>query len=113
MHGDAQITRAIDYLRMATAGGAAATGFSNAGELARGRDADLVVLRTNTPRGTPLNDAISFLAFAAPGADVTDVIVAGRHIVRDGAVMTLDEAEVRARVAAITHRISSEIESES
>lgn len=113
VHGDAQITRAIDYLRMATAGGAAATGFSNAGELARGRDADLVVLRTNTPRGTPLNDAISFLAFAATGADVTDVIVAGRHIVRDGAVMTLDEAEVRARVAAITHRISSEIESES
>ena len=110
-HGDAQLTRAVDYLRMATSGGAAATGFSNVGVLARGRDADFIVLRTNTPRGTPLNDAVSFLVFAASGSDVTDVIIAGRHVVRDGAVVMLDEAEVRAQVAATTHRISSEIRS--
>jgi 5-methylthioadenosine/S-adenosylhomocysteine deaminase len=109
VHENAQITRALDYLRMATSGGAAATGFSNAGVLASGRDADIVVLRTDTSRATPMNDPISFLAFAATSADVTDVIVAGQHIVRDGRVTTLDEAEVRAQVAATNQRIASEI----
>lgn len=112
IHGNAQATRALDYLRMATTGGASAAGFANAGVLAPGRDADFIVLRTDTPRGTPLNDPISFVTFAATGADVTDVFVAGRHIVRDGVVRTLDEAEIRARVAATTQRIASELGAE-
>ncbi|MGV8885620.1 MAG: amidohydrolase [Microbacteriaceae bacterium] len=112
-HANAQVTRADDYVRMATVGGAAATGFTNTGVLARGRDADIIVLRTDTPRGTPLNDPVSFLAFAATGADVTDVIVNGKHVVRAGVVTTLDEAEVRAHVAATTQRIAAEIEAAS
>lgn len=109
LHEDAQLTSAIDYLRMATSGGAAATGFLNSGVLALGRDADMAILRTNSSRATPMNDPISFLTFAATSADVTDVIIAGQRVVRSGKVTTLDEAEVRARVSETNLRIATEI----
>lgn len=113
VHGDAQASSAREYLRMATAAGAAALGFDRSGVLAAGRAADIVVVRTDTPRGTPLHSAESFLGFAAIGEDVTDVVIAGRHVVQGGRVTTLDEGEIRARVAETAARIQTQIEGES
>lgn len=105
---NAQATRALDYLRMATSGGSTAAGFGG-GELIAGAPADLIMVRTDTPRGTPMNSAESFLAFAATGADVTDVVIAGADVMRDGLLLTLDEAEIRAAVAASHARITTSL----
>lgn len=100
---------AADVLAMATRDGARAVGFPETGQLVPGSWADLVVVRTDTPRGTPLHDVGSFLAFAAQGQDVRHVVVDGRLVVRDGRVRTLDEAEVRDRVARTAARIQREL----
>jgi 5-methylthioadenosine/S-adenosylhomocysteine deaminase len=42
----------------------------------------------------PLYDAISHLVYVAKGADVSDVVIEGRPVMRAGKVLTLDEAAV-------------------
>ncbi|MGV9838108.1 formimidoylglutamate deiminase [Nocardia niigatensis] len=59
----------------------AASGWTNLGAIAPGRDADLVCLDTASPRTAGAEGA--GVLFAATAADVTDVIVAGRWMVRD------------------------------
>ncbi|MGV9662961.1 formimidoylglutamate deiminase [Nocardia niigatensis] len=59
----------------------AASGWTNLGAIAPGRDADLVCLDTASPRTAGAEGA--GVLFAATAADVTDVMVAGRWMVRD------------------------------
>ena len=88
---------AEQILRMATAAGAAALGAgADFGRLAAGTAADLVMLDVNNPRMQPLvpdgehSNLASNLVYAATGADVTDVMVGGRWIVRRRRLLTLD-----------------------
>jgi len=94
---------------MATSGGAAALGDKLSGKLAVGEPADLIVLDTATPAATPLVDPRSFLAFAATGADVTDVFIAGRRVLADRRLTTLDELAIRADAAERAKRIRAEL----
>jgi cytosine/adenosine deaminase-related metal-dependent hydrolase len=82
-------------LAAATAGGA----------LAAGEPADLCVVDLGTVRlaGADPADPVPMLVAAAAAADVTDVVVAGRQVVRDGRHGGLDvAAELRAAIAAVT-----------
>jgi formiminoglutamate deiminase len=81
-----------ELLRAATAGGAAAIGWPEAGELAPGALADLVTVGLDSVRlaGTSSSQAIESVVFAASAADVRDVIVGGEFIVRDGEHVRLD-----------------------
>jgi 5-methylthioadenosine/S-adenosylhomocysteine deaminase len=100
------------FLRMATSEGARAAGYPETGSLQVGRWADLVVVRTSSTRATPLHSVDSFLGFAAQGQDVRHVVVDGRHVVDEGVVTTLDEQEIKARVAATATRIVRELDGE-
>jgi formiminoglutamate deiminase len=79
-------------LRAATGGGHACLGWPEAGRIAPGMLADLVTLRLESPRlaGTDPATALDAVAFAATAADVSDVVVSGREIVRDGAHVAMD-----------------------
>lgn len=99
----------VDLLRMATRGGATALGFDSAGVLAAGRAADLAVVDTSAPHAVPMHSATSFLAFAAHSSDVRHVVVAGRELLRDGVLLTLDEAAVRADAAQRAGRIAGRL----
>ena len=70
-------------LAMATRNGARAFAL-DAGVLAPGKLADLVLLRLDTPAFTPLNDVMSQLAFCENGSSVDTVIVNGEVVVRGG-----------------------------
>jgi formiminoglutamate deiminase len=94
---------AADLLTAATAGGYASLGWPEGGRLAPGAAADLVTVRLDGVRlaGTPEQHALDAVLFAATAADVRDVMVAGRWIVRDGLHVSLDVArELRAAMPA-------------
>ncbi|MBI2227566.1 MAG: amidohydrolase [Deltaproteobacteria bacterium] len=80
-------------LSMATLSGARAFGL-DAGVLAPGKLADLVLLRRDAPAFTPLNDVTSQMVFCENGSDVDTVIVNGEIIVEGGRLTNVDEQEV-------------------
>jgi 5-methylthioadenosine/S-adenosylhomocysteine deaminase len=91
-----QAAPAEQILLMATRHGAAALGLDDTGHLAQGMAADLVMVDTAGPRLQPLltegphENVATNLVFAATAADVTDVMVGGRWIVRRRRLLTLD-----------------------
>jgi formiminoglutamate deiminase len=79
-----------ELLRAATAGGYASLGLHDGGRIEPGALADLVTIDLESVRlaGVPPAGA----AFCATAADVRDVIVGGRWVVRDGAHVSIDVA---------------------
>jgi formiminoglutamate deiminase len=70
-----------------------------------GEPADMCVVALDGVRlaGADRHDPVPMLVAAAGAADVTDVVVAGRHVVRDRHHVTMDvAADLRAAVAAVT-----------
>lgn len=93
---DAAVMPARVVVAMATAWGAAAVGRPETGQLALGRAADLIGISVaaDTPI-TPANVLDQLVLFRSRG-DVELSVVAGRDVLRDGVVQTMDEEEVRA-----------------
>jgi cytosine/adenosine deaminase-related metal-dependent hydrolase len=77
---------AEDLLRAATVAGHTSLGWPDAGEIAAGARADLVTVSLDSVRTTGAADALALEAavFAASAADVRDVVIGGRDVVRDG-----------------------------
>ena len=73
-------------LRAATTDGHTSLGWPDAGEIAPGARADLVCVSLDSVRTAGAADAVALEAavFAATAADVTDVVISGRDVVRDG-----------------------------
>lgn len=83
-------------LEAASAGGYRALGWADdgpAGVLATGAPADFVVLDRGSVRLAGMDPAhgAAAVVFAATAADVTDVVVGGRAIVRDGVHLTIPD----------------------
>lgn len=91
-------------LRMATIEGARAIGLdAEIGSIEVGKKADLIAVRTDTPRMTPLFGDNYFnihhnLVHAVRGGDVDLTMVDGRVIVEDGHLKTADLKSLIARV---------------
>src|SRR5204863_9078160 len=83
----------------------------DAGAIAAGRKADLVLLRADSVFLRPLADPLNALVYAETGASVETVLVDGRVVVERGRVTTVDEAGIYARAqeaADRQHRASAE-----
>jgi 5-methylthioadenosine/S-adenosylhomocysteine deaminase len=104
---DATALDARASLRMATASGARAIGFAEAGTLTPGALADIVVIDLDKPHLTPLYDIHSQIAYAARAADVETVMVGGRVLVERGRAISVDEDEIIAKARAWAERIAS------
>jgi formiminoglutamate deiminase len=89
----------------ATVDGHASLGWPDAGELVPGALADLVTVSLDTPRlaGTTAATALESVIFAATAADVRDVVIGGRDVVRDGRHLLIDDvpAALSAAVRAV------------
>lgn len=92
-----------DVIRYATIEGARAVGLeSQTGSLEPGKQADIVILRTDTPNLYPVNDPIGAVVWGMDTSNVDWVFVAGRPLVQKGAVAGAESArklatEVRTR----------------
>lgn len=95
---------AATLLGAATGDGHRAIGWPEAGAIERGRLADLVNLSAESVRlaGIAPDTAAASLVFAATAADVTNVIVGGEFVVRDGKHRGMDVAdELRRSIASL------------
>lgn len=92
---DPEATDAGEVLALATREGARYVGI-DAGELAPGRLADIVVVDLRRPHLVPLHDVVTTLVYCATASDVEMTIVGGRIVVADGRCALVDERDVMA-----------------
>ena len=98
-----------DALRAATWGGAQALKLDGqVGELRQGLQADFAVVSLSGTHQLPSYDPVSTLIFASSGRDVILTVVAGREVFREGQVVTVDEARLRARMKEITVKLNDQ-----
>ena len=71
-----------------------ALGFEEPAALVEGSPADLILVDLDMPHMRPQHSLIANLVHSAKGADVTDVMVAGRWLMRDRTLLTLDEERI-------------------
>ncbi|HEY3200116.1 MAG TPA: formimidoylglutamate deiminase [Actinomycetes bacterium] len=94
-----------ELLQAATMAGHASLGWPEAGLIAPGAFADLVVINTESVRlaGWQPPTAAEAVVFAATAADVRQVVVSGRDVVRDGRHLLVDDvpAALAASIAAV------------
>jgi 5-methylthioadenosine/S-adenosylhomocysteine deaminase len=95
--GNAAALPAPDALRMATINGARALGLaSEIGSLVPGKAADVICVDLSGVEHRPLLDPVSELVYAASRHEVTDVWIAGEHLVAERTALRLDIAEIGA-----------------
>ena len=104
--GDASALPAAQALHMATLGGARALGLDEVtGSLQVGKAADIVAVDLGSLESQPLYHAISQLVYATGRDKVSDVWVAGRHLLKGRCLTTLDEQTLLEKAAAWRSKI--------
>jgi 5-methylthioadenosine/S-adenosylhomocysteine deaminase len=94
---------AREVVRMATVDGAAAIGADKLiGSLETGKKADLIVLDLGGPAYQPVHNIYSHLVYVAHGEAVTGTMVAGRWLMKDRRLLTLDPKRLAG--LALEHR---------
>jgi 5-methylthioadenosine/S-adenosylhomocysteine deaminase len=102
MRQDPTLLSAETVLRMATLDGARTLGLeAEIGSIEIGKQADLILIDTRAPHLTPIHHPASAIVYAAKGSDVHTVIVAGRCVVKDRRVVTVDVEEIMQQAARI------------
>lgn len=85
-----------DVLEMATIEGARANGLDHkVGTLTPGKEADIVMLRTDKVNVTPLNDPIGAVVWGMDTSNVDTVIVAGKILKQSGRLQNVDMNAVK------------------
>lgn len=104
--GDAAALPAEQVLHMATLGGARALGLdAHIGSLRPGKAADLIAVDLSGLAAQPVYHPISHLVYATGRHQVSDTWVAGRRLLADGTLTTLDRALIRTRLAEWAQRL--------
>lgn len=99
---------ASDLLRMATLEGARTLGLGElTGSLLPGKWADMCCIDLRTPRSWPV-DEVAHAVLCAASAQVTDTWVAGRRLLADRRLTTLDESAVLERAESWWRSLDSE-----
>jgi 5-methylthioadenosine/S-adenosylhomocysteine deaminase len=80
------------------------------GQIVPGFEADLILLDLDTLAFTPLNDLKRQLVFSENGSSVVMTMVAGRIVARDGKLLTVDEAALRAEIREAVREYQSTFE---
>ena len=104
--GDTTALPANTALRMATLNGARALGLADEiGSLQADKSADIVAVSLGDIESIPFYDLTSQLVYATGRDKVTDVWVAGQHVLKDRHLTTIDEPALKDRVKNWNERI--------
>ncbi|HUO67499.1 MAG TPA: amidohydrolase family protein [Gammaproteobacteria bacterium] len=105
---DAAVVPAAAALAMATINGARALGLDGEiGSLVAGKAADLICVDLGHLELQPVLDPLTRLVYAASSRDVTDVWVAGEHVVTSSALLRLDGEAIAAAAAGWGRRLGA------
>jgi 5-methylthioadenosine/S-adenosylhomocysteine deaminase len=105
---DPEALPAIDVLSMATDGGATAIGLGDVtGSLEAGKRADLIQVAFDDVHHVPTYDVISHLVYVTDEQDVASVVVDGKILMRERALLTIDTARVREEATALAASIAA------
>ncbi|MFT6891252.1 MAG: 5-methylthioadenosine/S-adenosylhomocysteine deaminase [Halioglobus sp.] len=109
--GDPTALPAKQALSMATRIGANAIHMGEEiGQLAVGKQADMIQLSLMEAHHLPLYDVISHLVYVLDSSDVVTTIVAGNVLMEDRKVLTIDEASLRVKVGKKSAEIRAALE---
>jgi 5-methylthioadenosine/S-adenosylhomocysteine deaminase len=99
---------ARDLLEFATVNAAHSCGLdARTGSITPGKDADLIVLRTDDLTVFPVTDPVATIVTAGHPGLVDTVIVAGRVVKRDGALIGVDLPTLRTRLTESRTRVAA------
>jgi 5-methylthioadenosine/S-adenosylhomocysteine deaminase len=94
---------ALTVLAMATIFGAKSIGLGDiTGSLELGKAADIILIDIRKPHLTPIYSPVSHLVYAAKASDVTDVLIAGKHVVQNRLITTLNTDEIIEQVNTLS-----------
>jgi 5-methylthioadenosine/S-adenosylhomocysteine deaminase len=97
-----------DLLEFATVNAAQSCGLdARTGSITPGKDADLILLRTDDLTVFPVTDPVATIVTAGHPGLVDTVIAAGRVVKRDGVLVGVDLPALRARLAESRNRIAA------
>ncbi len=103
---DPTVMNAEQTLYAATLGGARALNAQDKiGSLERGKQADFIVLDLNRPHLTPIYNLPSHLVYAVKGSDVQHSFIAGKQVMKNRELLTLDEHKILAEMNRISQKI--------
>jgi 5-methylthioadenosine/S-adenosylhomocysteine deaminase len=106
--GRADVLPAFALLQMATLNGACALGLGDrVGSLVPGKEADLICIDLARPATQPVHSPVAQLVYAASRDQVTDVWVAGKHLLQDGRALLADTDSILGRAAAWGTKLGS------
>ncbi len=113
---DPTVMPAWEVLRMATIEGARAIGLGDEiGSIEAGKKADLILVDLSAPNlmptlAEPIRNIVPNLVYAATGREVVLVMVDGRVLLRDGRVLAINEADLRAEVQARAEEVAAAVQ---
>jgi 5-methylthioadenosine/S-adenosylhomocysteine deaminase len=103
---DPTVMDARTVLKMATIDGAKAIGLDkDIGSLEAGKQADVIIVDTEKPHLVPMYNPVSHIIYTVQGSDIRDVIVAGRILVKDQSLLTINLEDTLKKIAAISRII--------
>ena len=96
---DPTVMDAKTVLKTATIDGARAIGLDDKiGSIEVGKSADLIIIDTEKPHLVPMYNPVSHIVYTVNGSDVRDVMVAGKVIMSDRTLLTIDVDEILERM---------------
>ncbi len=107
---DPTVLPARQVLEMATVNGAKALGIKS-GVLKPGYNADVIIVDMGKAHLTPLHDVASHMVYAANGQDVRTSIIAGKVVMEDFVIKTINEQQVLEKAAQATKDLVARIHS--
>jgi 5-methylthioadenosine/S-adenosylhomocysteine deaminase len=107
---DPRVLPAKQVVELATINGARALHLEKTiGSLETGKKADLILVDTGAPHATPMYDVYSELVYALKATDVRTVVIAGKIVMRDRKMHTLDEKEILAKAEEYKKKVTSSL----
>jgi len=107
---DPRALPAKHVVEMATINGARALHMEKMiGSLEPGKKADLILVDTSAPHATPMYDVYSEIVYALKASDVRTVVIAGKIVMKDRQMLTLDEKEILAKAREYKAKIASSL----